>query len=86
MQKVAECLYRYSSNGVYYARIKTTSKEIRRSLRTTDPVLAKRNLRVLKEEQAHVDPARGRCSLAELCKRPVVLMRLNHLRADAKVG
>ena len=23
-QKVGECLYRYSSNGVYYARIKTS--------------------------------------------------------------
>ena len=35
-QKVGECLYRYSSNGVYYARIKSSGKEIRRSLETTD--------------------------------------------------
>jgi hypothetical protein len=35
-QKVGECLYRYSSNGVYYARIKLSGKEIRRSLETTD--------------------------------------------------
>jgi len=43
-QKVGECLYRYSSNGVYYARIKTGGKEIRRSLETTDRDLAKRRL------------------------------------------
>jgi hypothetical protein len=31
-QKVGECLYRYSSNGVYYARVRTDGKEVRRSL------------------------------------------------------
>src|SRR5262249_40342553 len=35
-RKVGECLYRYSSNGVYYARFERGSKEVRRSLRTTD--------------------------------------------------
>ena len=35
-QKVGECLCRYSSNGVYYARIKSSGKEIRRSLQNTD--------------------------------------------------
>jgi hypothetical protein len=35
-QKVGECLYRYSSNGVYYARIKSSGKEIRRSLENTE--------------------------------------------------
>ena len=39
-QKAGECLCRYSSNGVYYARIKTHGKEIRRSLETTNPALA----------------------------------------------
>jgi hypothetical protein len=39
-QKVGECLYRYSSNGVYYARIKVRGKEIRRSLGTIDRDLA----------------------------------------------
>ena len=34
-EKVGECLYWYSSTGGYYARIKTVSKEIRRSLVTT---------------------------------------------------
>jgi hypothetical protein len=54
-QKVGECLYRYSSNGVYYARIKSSGKEIRRSLETTDPALARRNLRKLRNEQNQID-------------------------------
>ena len=48
-EKVGECLYRYSSTGGYYARIKTVSKEIRRSLVTTDRDLAKRRLAKLKD-------------------------------------
>jgi integrase len=66
-QKVGECLYRYSSNGVYYARIKTHGKEIRRSLRTTDRDLAKRNLARLKEEQRHIDRSKSKFTLAQLC-------------------
>ncbi len=66
-QKVGECLYRYSSNGVYYARLKTSSKEIRRSLNTTDLALARRNLQKLRDEQANVDPSKGRLTLLELC-------------------
>jgi len=48
-QKVGECLYRYSPNGVYYARIKVDGKEIRQSLGTTDRKLANRNLANLKK-------------------------------------
>jgi integrase len=68
-QKVAECLYRYSSNGVYYARFESGGKEIRRSLRTTDRALAQRALAWLKEERKQVDPAQGKLTLAELCDR-----------------
>src|SRR5678816_4812036 len=50
-QKVAECLYRYSSNGVYYARFESGGKEIRRSLRTTDRASAQRALAWLKQER-----------------------------------
>jgi len=57
-QKVGECLYRYSSNRIYYARIKSDGKEIRRSLRTIDRDLAKRKLRELRDValQLYVDP------------------------------
>ncbi len=71
-QKVGECLYRYSSNGVYYARIEARGKEIRRSLKTTDRDLAKRRLRKLKEEQSQVDPARAKTTLADLCQRDAI--------------
>ena len=47
-EKVGECLYRYSRNGVYYARIKADGKEIKRSLETTDRALAQRKLRVFR--------------------------------------
>jgi integrase len=68
-QKVGECLYRYSSNGVYYARIKTSGKEIRRSLETTDRQKANRELRKLKDEQRQIDRSQGKLTLAELCDR-----------------
>jgi integrase len=68
-QKVGECLYRYLSSGVYYARLKRPGKEIRRSLRTTDKELAKRRLADLRNEQAEIDPASEKMSLRELCER-----------------
>jgi integrase len=68
-QKVGECLYRYSSNGVYYARFESGGKEIRRSLRTTDRASAQRALAWLKQEREQVDPAQGKLTLAELCER-----------------
>ena len=66
-QKVGECLYRYSSNGVYYARIKAGGKEIRRSLETTDRDLAKRRLKTFKEQQSQIDRSKSRMTLAESC-------------------
>jgi hypothetical protein len=68
-QKVGECLYRYSSNGVYYARFESGGKEIRRSLRTTDRASAQRALVWLKQEREQIDPAQGKLTLAELCDR-----------------
>src|SRR5205814_8165827 len=68
-QKVAECLYRYSSNGVYYARFESGGKEIRRSLRTTDRASAQRALAWFKEERKQVDPAQGKLTLGELGDR-----------------
>ena len=46
-RKVGENMYRYSSNGVYYARFRVNGKLIQRSLDTTDREFAKR---LLKEE------------------------------------
>jgi integrase len=69
LQKVGECLYRYPSNGVYYARIKIDGKEIKRSLATTDRTLARRKLSALKDELRQIDRSQGRLTLAELCDR-----------------
>ena len=66
---MAECLYRYSRNGVYYARIKRGGKETKCSLRTTDRALAKRKLRDFQDEQRQIDPSRGNLTLAQLCDR-----------------
>jgi hypothetical protein len=66
-QKVGECLYRYSSNGVYYARIRSDGKEIRRSLETADRQLANRNLKKLKEDQSQIDRSKSKMTAAELC-------------------
>jgi integrase len=68
-QKVAECLYRYSRNGVYYARIKSRGKETKRSLRTTDRALAQRKLRDWRIEEQRIDPSRSRLTLTQLCDR-----------------
>lgn len=68
-QKVGECLYRYSSNGVYYARIKFGGKEIRRSLETTDRDTARRELARFRGEQRQIDRSQGKHTLAELCDR-----------------
>jgi len=68
-QKVGECLYRYSSNGVYYGRIRVDGKEIKRSLETTDRAIANRELRRFKDEQRQVDRSKGKITLAELCEQ-----------------
>jgi integrase len=67
-EKVGECLYRYS-NGVYYARIKSDGKEIKRSLRTADRTLARRNLAALRDELRQIDRSQGKLTLGELCER-----------------
>ena len=66
-RKVGECLYRHSSNGVYYARFKADGKEIRRSLETTDRDLARRKLAEEKEKERQIDRSQGKLTLRELC-------------------
>lgn len=43
-RKVAECLYRHESSKVYYALVKRSGKQYRRSLKTQDRKLAERRL------------------------------------------
>lgn len=43
-RKVGECLYRHESSAIYYALVKRSGKQYRRSLKTTDRKLAERKL------------------------------------------
>jgi hypothetical protein len=70
-QKVGECLCRYSSNGVYYARIKSAGKEIRRRVETTDSAIARRNLGNLRDDQRQIDRSKSRMTFRELCETDV---------------
>ncbi len=64
----------------YYARIKTRSKDIRRSLGTTDPDLARRNLRAMRNEQSQLDHTRKRrLTLSDLVGS--FLQTINHQKA-----
>ena len=49
------CLYRYSSNGVYYALVKHEGKQKRASLETTDKATAKRKLSDFQRDLGKVD-------------------------------
>lgn len=68
-QKVGECLYRYSTSGTYFARIRVDGKEIKRSLATTDRAIAQRELARFKNEQRQIDRSQGKLTLAQLCDR-----------------
>jgi integrase len=63
------CLYRYSSNGVYYALVRHEGKQKRASLKTTDKAVAKRLLADFRRDLGKVDTSQGRMTLRELCAR-----------------
>ena len=54
--RVAPCLYRYRSSGVYYAVVRRSGKLIRRSLETNVIEVAKRKLRDFLGEQERAAP------------------------------
>ncbi len=63
------CLYRYSSNDVYYALVKYEGKQKRASLETTDKAVAKRKLADFQRDLGKVDASQGKITLRELCNR-----------------
>lgn len=69
--KVAECLYRYTGNGIYYALVKKKGKQIRRSLKTDDRQLAERNLATFRAKAERLaNPAKDRgITFMELAKQ-----------------
>ena len=48
--KVAECLYRNQSSGTYYALVKRSGSQIRRSLKTKERKLAERRLKDFRDQ------------------------------------
>ena len=52
--RVAECLYRHHA-GKYYALVKVSGKQIRRSLKTKDLALAKRRLTKFRGEATRLN-------------------------------
>ena len=68
-EKVCECLYRYTPNGVYYARVEKEGKEFRRSLRTNDRAVAKRKLADFQREIGRMLPGANRTTVAQLADR-----------------
>lgn len=68
-EKVGECLYRYSSNEIYYAVMRRSGKLIRRSLETSDKAHAKRKLAEFKRDVGRTAPGAGRAPLSSLCDR-----------------
>jgi hypothetical protein len=67
-RKVGENIYRYSSNGVYYARFKNKGKLIHRSLNTTDRTLANRRLKEEIDKVNKVDPKLANIPQSELLR------------------
>ncbi|MEX0325393.1 MAG: tyrosine-type recombinase/integrase [Puniceicoccaceae bacterium] len=60
LTKVSENIYRSVSSGVYYALVKKTGKQIKRSMKTRDPQLARRRLREFQEQIEKVELQSGR--------------------------
>lgn len=67
-ERVGECLYRYTSNGAYYARVRHEGKLISRSLETTDRAIAKRKLADFKNDLTRIDSSLGKMTVGDLLK------------------
>ena len=61
--KVAECLYRNESSGIYYALVKRHSKQFRRSLKTADCQLARRRLAEFRDKVTRLSQTQRATSL-----------------------
>ena len=68
-QKVGECLYRYSGNGKYYARLWLSGKQVWASLKTKGREHAKRKLREKRDELERLDAKATKMTLRALCDR-----------------
>ncbi len=79
--RVAECLFRNDSSGVYYALVKKSGKQIRRSLKTDDRKLAERRLADFREQVERLDLGQGN---SRLTFDDIATRWLDSLRAHLK--
>ena len=59
LTKVGECLYRNDSSGIYYALVKRSGKQFRKSLKSTDRALAQRRLVEFREKVGRLSQTKG---------------------------
>jgi integrase len=75
LSHVAECLYRLSTTGMYYAVIRHSGKIHRRSLETTDLATAKRKLGDERVKITKVDKRSCKITLTVLCDEYLETLR-----------
>lgn len=80
-QKVAECLYRHSASGTYYALVKRGGKQYRRSLRTKDRKVAERFLSDFRQNVSRLSQT---TSASRVLFRELAARWLDTLRAHLK--
>lgn len=85
-EKVGECLYRYSSNGAYYAVVRHEGKLIRRSLETDASKPPKRSLADFKKCLSKVDSSLGKMTIEELLKKIQATLKTLDANTIQKLG
>src|SRR5881296_1452720 len=84
--KVGQNLYRLESSGGYYALFKRSGKQIRRSLKTTDPALARRRLGELHDKVSRLNQTKGasKITFKQLGDRWLANIRVNLKESSAE--
>jgi integrase len=66
LKKVAPCLYKYESTGVYFAHVRAGGKLHRKSLETDDRSLANRRLAEFRRKLSRIDTGLSKTTLAAM--------------------
>src|SRR5215469_2619792 len=82
LKRVASCLYKYESSGVYFAHVRASGKLHRKSLATTDRQLANRRLALFRRGLSRVDSSLGRTTLSAICD--LYLQTIEHRSESTK--
>ena len=82
LKKVAPCLYKYESSGVYFAHVRAGGKLHRESLETTDRQLANRRLADFRRKVSRIDPKLSKTTLKAMCD--LYLQTIEHLSESTK--